>query len=472
MRVSCRGLSSLSWVLWLAVAAAAGWLVGEPAVRAADGPRADRTVILVSVDGLAGFYLDDPRAELPTLRRLAREGARAEGLVCSFPTVTWPNHTTLVTGCPPSKHGVVGNNFIDRAERKPVALILDPVFDKADIVRAPTIYDAAHAAGLTTCGIVWPSTRRAATLTRSVPDMAADNWARYGTAEWLAELKADGIPVDKHGAWCADSGGGVWRDWMYVRMAAQAIRRHQPNVLLLHLIEVDHTQHRFGPQSDEAYWAVSFADDRLRDLIEAVEASPRRAETTILICSDHGFFPIEKDIRPNVVLKQLGLATETGGKAAAGAALALSQGGGCAVSVFDDARRAELVAALAEELGRLEGVDRVILPAEFDSIGQPTREADPKGADLWLSAKAGYSFTDSAEGDNPVVPRSTRGGTHGYLPGHPELLGTCVLWGAGIQPGTRLGRVSNEDIAPTMARLINVPLPTATGRVLTEALTP
>src|SRR6188474_851204 len=104
-------------------------------------PRKDHCLILVSVDGLAGFYLDDPRAQMPTLRRLAAEGARAGGLLCSFPTVTWPNHTTLVTGVVPAKHGVIGNNYLDRQTGELVPLIPDPLFDKDQIVKAPTIYD-------------------------------------------------------------------------------------------------------------------------------------------------------------------------------------------------------------------------------------------------------------------------------------------------------------------------------------------
>jgi predicted AlkP superfamily pyrophosphatase or phosphodiesterase len=131
---------------------------------AAAEPGKDRCVILVSVDGLADFYFDDPRAEMPTLRRLAENGARAAGMECSFPTVTWPNHTTLVTGVPPAKHGVLGNNYLDRQSAAPVPLIPDPLFDKDEIVKVPTIYDAAHRAGLSTSGIIWPATRNARTL--------------------------------------------------------------------------------------------------------------------------------------------------------------------------------------------------------------------------------------------------------------------------------------------------------------------
>ena len=100
----------------------------------------------------------------------ARE-RRADGIVCSFPTVTWPNHTTLVTGTTPAKHGVIGNNYLDRKSATQVPFIPDPLFDKDQIVKVPTIYDAAHDAGLVTAGIVWPATRNARTLDWTVPDM-------------------------------------------------------------------------------------------------------------------------------------------------------------------------------------------------------------------------------------------------------------------------------------------------------------
>ncbi|HEY5313875.1 MAG TPA: ectonucleotide pyrophosphatase/phosphodiesterase [Pirellulales bacterium] len=440
------------------------------ATAAIGAPRTDRCVILVSVDGLAHFYRQDPRADMPTLRRLAADGAQTNGMRCSFPTVTWPNHTTLVTGVVPAVHGVIGNNYLDRSTGKSVALIPDPLFDKDEIVKVPTIYDAAHDAGLKTVGIVWPASRNARSLDLTVPDMYGDGWTRFGTQSWLAELRAEGLPVDKQADWCKAPTGGVQRDWLYTRMARQAIQKHSPNLLLIHLVETDHVEHRAGPRSDDAYWAVSYADDRIRDLVEAVEHSPLRGKTTIFICSDHGFFPITKDIRPNVVLAQLGLLDKAkGGKRSA---FVLSQGGAAAVYILDDAHRDQIAQQLRDQLGHLEGVEAVIEAKDFGQIGQPRRDEDPHGADLWLAAKRNYSFTDSTDGDNPVVPRAGTAGTHGYLPSHDDLLATCVMWGAGIKPGAKLDTVSNLDVAPTIAKLLGIELPTAQGKVMTDALAP
>ncbi len=451
---------------------AAALLLAHGLTAPAAEPFKDRCVVLISIDGLAGFYFDDPQADLPTLRRLAREGARVEGLECSFPSVTWPNHTTLVTGVPPAKHGVIGNNFLSRESGSKVPFIPDPLFDKDEIVKSPTVYDAAHAAGLTTAGVIWPATRNAKTLDWTVPDMGGDEaWPQYGTRSWLAELQAAGIPVERHGAWVRESSGGVQRDWLYTRLARHLFEHHPPNLLLIHLVEVDHVQHRYGPRTPEAYWSVSHADDRLRDIVEAAKKSSYADKTTFVVASDHGFFPIEQDIRPNVLLRQMELLKVEGGKLGDKQAYCVSQGGGCMVYILDDEHRQEIAGKLTKAFAAMEGVEAVIGPEDFAKIGQPTPQEDPRAPDLWLAAKSGYSFSDDHASDSPVGRRATRAGTHGYLPGDPDMLGTLVISGYGVKTGAKLGRVSNLDVAPTIAALLGVPFPSADGKPLTDIFT-
>ena len=140
------------------------------------------------------------------------------------------------------------------------------------------------------------------------------------------------------------------------------------------------------------------------------------------------------------------------------------------VYVLDPARKAELLPKLRDRFQKLEGVATVVGEADFSKYGVAAPESDDRFPDLWLSAKSGYSFTDSAEGEDPVVPRATKGGTHGYLPDHPDLYATLVLSGRGIRPGTDLGLVRNIDVAPTIARLLDVAMPTAEGSPLAKAL--
>ena len=120
------------------------------------------------------------------------------------------------------------------------------------------------------------------------------------------------------------------------------------------------------------------------------------------------------------------------------------------------------------ELSKIEGVQAVFGADEFAAIGQPTPQQNPRGADLWLAAKSGYAFSGASSGDQLVTRRKTLSGTHGYLPDQPDMLATCIVSGPGIKPGTKLGKIRSIDIAPTIARILGIALPTAEGKPLDE----
>jgi predicted AlkP superfamily pyrophosphatase or phosphodiesterase len=450
-------------VLLLVVAAFAA------AAHALD-PASDRIVVLISVDGLAHYYFDDPKAEMPTIRQLAAEGVRAEKMKCSMPTVTWPNHTTLVTGVHPAKHGVIGNNYFDRAKGEVVPLIPDPLFNKEEIVKTATIYDVAKAGGLKTAAIIWPASRGAKTLDWTVPDVFTNAlFQGHATPGLIDEFKAAGIPADQQEEWCK-TGKGEDRDRMYVQMFNYVARTHRPNVALLHLVEVDHVEHAKGPQSPEAYAAVKFADDRVREVWEELKKTfPGKA--TLIVASDHGFFPYQQQIQPNVLLRDAGLLTAEGTKITGGTVRSLGQGGAAFIYVLDQPDREAVIARLAQKFREVEGMDVVIERKDFAKYGLADPQQNPHMADLVLSAKSGYSFSDSLGGNLLVTPKTdTVKGTHGYDPNQPGMHGTFVAWGAGIKAGAKAGTMSNTDVAPTMAALLGLKIPDTDGRVLEDIL--
>jgi predicted AlkP superfamily pyrophosphatase or phosphodiesterase len=431
----------------------------------------ERIVVVVSIDGMAAYFLDDPKADMPTIRRLAREGARADGMKCAMPSVTWPTHTTLATGVSPAKHGVIGNSYWDRTAGKSVPLIPDPLFDKDEIVKVPTIYDVVHRAGLRTAAVCWPASRNAKTLNWTVPDIFPDDlFQKYSTASWLAELREENIPYEMQQTWCKSPTGGVSRDWMYSRMACQLIRKHRPHLLMVHLVEADHVLHAKGPKSADAYWVCSYEDDRVRDIFETLEKGfPGRA--TLIVLSDHGFAPYTREIKPNVKLKQDGFIKMNGTNVVSRQAVSLGQGGSTFVYVLDKDRRSEILGKLAGEFRDVEGVDVVIEEKDFHKYGMITADKDQRMADLVLSAKPGFSFNDSIGGDAVVTPPSeTVKGTHGYDPGQPLLRSMFVAWGAGIRSGTRVSGMNSTDVAPTVARLLGLKMQDVDGEVREEIL--
>lgn len=459
---------------WAAFSLALAVLSLVATARAGDD--APRNVVLISVDGLAGFYFDDDKAPMPTLRRLAAEGALCAQMSCSFPTVTWPNHTTLVTGVPPAVHGVLGNNVIDRLSGENVKLIGDSRYDKTELVAAPTIYDAAHAAGRVTAAISWPATRNAPTLNWTLPDVYSQQlFDRYATPQLLTELREANVPVDLRGVWVDADETMARSDYISTRAAVHLIERHQPGLLLLHLLTVDSVQHKYGPRSPEAYWAISYADSCVRDVLDALDRAKLADRTAVIVVSDHGFFAFEKVIQPNIALKQAGLLRVENNEITHKDAYALSQGGAAAVYLFDRDKSAQQLPQVIELLGKLEGVEKVITPDELEAWGQPSPRENRWAPDLWLAAKDGYLFWHGVVGDDVVTDRTPPGapsyrGMHGYAPQHRNMRGTFLAHGAGIRPGVKIDEMSNLDVAPTAARLLGVPLPSARGKAVEAAV--
>lgn len=449
---------------------ALGTFATLPTILRADEPK--QHVVLISVDGLAHYYFDDPKAHMPTIRKLATEGARSRRMMTSMPTVTWPNHTSLVTGVQPGKHGVIGNDYFDRAEQKVVVYIADPVFNQSEIVRTPTIYDVAHRAGLSTAGVCWPASRGATTLDWTIPDVFDQaTFEKYSTPALLAECREAGIPYEKQNEWCkAGNAGKAMRDWMYASLASHIIQKHKPAFLCLHLMSVDAMQHASGRNSQEAYWAINDSDNRVRQVVEAVEAAGLTDKTTFVVTSDHGFITYNKRILPNVLLKQEGLVKAAlGNKVTERRVWCHAQGVGF-IYVLDKENREALLKDITPKLAALEGVEEVVEEKDFAKYGLQTASQDPRMPDLIISPKDGYVIGGDAGGTDVVVPVDDPKGMHGYSPSHPLMDASFVISGPGIKKGVVLERMSNTDVAPTMAKVLGVEMPGTDGRVLTEVL--
>src|SRR5947207_6209706 len=129
----------------------------------------NRHVIVISLDGFRAMALHDPNVPLPVIRRMEKEGAIAEGMKPVNPTVTWPNHTSIISGVTPGTHGVLYNGLIVRnGEGK--SLRIEPWVDKKELVLAPTVADAARDAGMTTAEVDWVAIYPTSTVTWSFPE--------------------------------------------------------------------------------------------------------------------------------------------------------------------------------------------------------------------------------------------------------------------------------------------------------------
>lgn len=414
---------------------------------AAQGAPGRNKVILISLDGFPGYSLQDPKLPIPALRKLIANGVSAT-MVGINPTVTWPNHTAMVTGVKADEHGLLANGTIRRTGSWPPVKV-EPMIPKVDMVKAPTVYDAAHKAGLTTAQVDWVAIEKAPTIT-----WAFREWAGLdGPLE--REMVAKGV-LAKEDLDGFNRANIVFRDQIWTRAGEYLIRNHQPDLLLFHLLTGDSEQHAYGPDTLAAKTALAFLDSCVEKLVAAVQDAGLTSRTTFLIVSDHGFKAYTKQIKPNVALKAAGLDKQV---------YVLPEGGTAFVYIEPAADAAKLVPQIRKALEGLEGIERVAGVADYPALGLPNPDKDPQFGHLLLAAKDGYSFSGATGG--PVtaeVPQ--QGGSHGYLASESDMNPIFIASGNGVRRGAALGTVANIDIAPTIAKLLGVSLPTAKGKAL------
>lgn len=426
----------------------------------------DQHVILISIDGFPAWMWKDASVPVPNLRKLAEQGAQTEAMTVSNPSITWINHTTMVTGVNPQKHGVLFNGLLVRGEgNKPPKI--EPWVHKNRLVHVPTIYDIAHKEGLTTAEVDWVAIKDAETINWSFEELPD------ASRPIEKEMIAAGLLTAEQVSWMTPGPqrkNMAFHDLIWTRAASHIFKTHKPNLLLYHTLNSDGTHHRYGPANMASYTALAYADRLVGDLIQAVDESGLRDKTTFFITTDHGFKKVNKFVYPNVALKKAGYSRAFGNAITQAEVAAMTQGGLCFIYVLDPAKKAELLPKLKELFAATEGVDKVIDGNDGPTLGMPTPAENQGMGDLILYAKAGYAFNNGAAGDAVAAPSVDYGGTHGYLNSDPELDGIFIASGKGIKKGLVLPRMANLDIAPTMARLLDIQLPQTDGRVLEEIL--
>ena len=427
-------------------------------------------VILITMDGFPAYLLTNEQAPIPTLRKLAKEGAVAEGMKVSNPSVTWPNHTTLITGVHPDRHSVLFNGVLMRpGPGLPVKV--DPQRDKSDLVAVPTLFDILHKAGYRTAGINWPCTRNSKALDDDFPDVPQQ--ITHTTPRLREELMAQGIlKDDTDRSFTAQSAAS--KDQIWTAAAVYVIEKRRPNFMTFHMLVTDSTHHKYGALSPAGYNAVALVDGQLREVLRALDAAGIRDKTTIFVVADHGFEKALKILNPNVLLRKAGLLEATSvGQLVRARAQIISEGGTALVYQTNPETKKEDAAKIRELLREQEGIAEIIEPARFAELGYPDPEKNPQMAQMVLAAKPGYAFNNTAIGDDYVTEVTLEQGSqghHGYLASNPKMNAVFVAAGRGIKKGARLGVIENIQVAPTIAQLLEIELPGARGKVLKEIL--
>jgi len=426
-------------------------------------------VVVISIDGFASYLVDDPKVPLPTIRRLAREGCLVEGgMTVSDPSVTWPNHTTLLTGLKPGRHGVLANGVLVRGGIG-VPVTIDSHRDQRDLVKVPTVADMAHAAGLRTAEVNWPCTRNSKSFDDQFPDVP--NALDYTTPRLRTELIQKGLLRDETQASFRNS-SVVGLDYVWTEAACHLIRKRQPHLMLVHLLNNDATHHKRGPQSQAGYTANAYADMCVARIIDAIDDAGIRDHTTIILVADHGFTLTPKAIRPNVLLRKAGLLTVNQGKLTQANVHVIPEGGIGYLYCTNPANAPQDSANFRKMLIGQEGVADVLLPDRFHEVGFPHPRESNQVPDAILVAQDGYAVSGAVTGETFVTTfeqARTSLGSHGFLAKRPRMNAMCILSGAGIRSGIKLHKVNNTAIAPTIAKLLGLPQTGTDARPLLDA---
>jgi predicted AlkP superfamily pyrophosphatase or phosphodiesterase len=400
---------------------------------------------VISLDGLRPdniLQADRYELKIPHLRRIAEEGTHATGVRGVLPTVTYPSHTTILTGVWPAKHGIVSNLTFDPFDRN-----LAGWYWYAEDIKVPTLWEAAAKAGLSVGSVSWPVSIGAPGVRYLIPEF----WRAAKSPDDLKLMHAVSTPgllaeIEKTaGPYVNDLDQASAGDRQRTRYAVAIIRDKKAQFITIHLAALDHLQHQNGPFSPEALATLEELDGYVGDLQNAAP------NAVICVLSDHGFARTEQALNLLPPFLQAGLITLDGSKVASWKAIPKIDDGSAAI-ILNDPKDEDTRAQVWLLLKRLaadpaNGIARILDAKEIAAAG-----GSPAAA-FWVDMQTNFSVT-ARPGAPQVQPRVA--GTHGYAPTHPELLASFFIAGPGIRRGANLGVVDMRAIAPTLASVLGI----------------
>jgi predicted AlkP superfamily pyrophosphatase or phosphodiesterase len=371
-------------------------------------------VILVSLDGFKAEYLD--RFELPNLQRVMERGARAKAMVPVFPSLTFPNHYSLVTGLHPGRHGIVNNRFYD-PELKRTYAYTDPN-EVTDGVwyRGEPIWVTAEKQGMVSACFFWPGSEA------PVQGVRPTIWNKYdGTIPNAARVK-------------------TVLDWL------QLPEERRPHVITLYFSELDSASHETHLEDERIEQAARSLDGAIGQLLDGIDALPIRDRVYLVITSDHGM--ANTSAAQTVRLESLldpadfdDIVASFGGPVAS-----LHVKGGLS-------RARELVERINAKLARGRAYLRTEMPDRFQY------HRDPRAGDIVVVMDASWVLSTSRT-SSAAAAKTGRGGGyrgyHGWDNAYPSMRAAFLVMGPDIRPGALVGEVHNVDVYPFLTEILGI----------------
>jgi len=449
-------------LLSLGFAAACGLFF--PRSAAAQDPPQRIPVILISVDGLKPEYVLDADAhglKIPHLRRFLKDGAYSTGVHGVVPTVTYPSHTTILTGVSPARHGIYANTTFDPLQKN-----YGGWYWYAEDIKMPTLWDAAAGAHLTTVNVHWPVSV-SARITWNLPQY----W-RAGTPDDRKLLRVLATPglldaLEKDlGPYADGINEEIDGDENRAKFSSRLLELKHPDFATIYLTALDTEEHASGPFSPQSNASLERIDAALGGILATIK-HVYGDHVVICVVSDHGFVPVDKAVNLGVAFRKANLIEfdEVGRSAGANQKEKIKSwratiwgNGGSAAIVLKNPHDAETKQKVAELLAKLaaepaNGIDRIIPEAELHARG------GFPDATFLVALRPGFFTGDGVSGD--LVTPSKSKGTHGYWPDLSAMNASFFVVGPGIPTAHSLGPIDMRAIAPTLAQFLGVTLPAA-----------
>jgi predicted AlkP superfamily pyrophosphatase or phosphodiesterase len=408
-------------ILFAALAAACRAHTPAAAIPRQGGP----IVILISFDGWRWDYTD--RANVPNMRALAARGVRSEGLIPSFPSKTYPNHYTIVTGLYPDHHGVISNNMWDQAIGERFTMSAPTAKDPRWWGGEP-LWVTAVRQGLRASSMFWPGSEV------EIGGVRPTDWRPY----------QDDLPNEARVKQVLD--------WLSLPDPAR------PSFITLYFSDVDTAGHAFGPEAPETMAAAAGLDAQLGALVAGIEARGLTNRTTIVAVADHGMSQQSPDRK---ILLDEYIDVET-------------------LNIIDWSP----VLMAAPRQGSVEDVYRA-LRGKHPAFEVYKREDLPERLRFGMHPRVqpiigiaadGWSITTRARFEPVKDERRQSGGEHGYEGRYRSMHGLFVAAGPDLRPGLTVPPVENIHLYELMCRILglrparNDGDPRETRRMLTESV--
>ena len=395
-------MTSMRWSLLGLVLLACGGTSGRPVASASAPSAQPPRVVLISLDGFRADYLDRPAAV--RLRALAARGVRAARLVPSFPSKTFPNHYTLVTGLTPAHHGIVANVMRD-STLGPFRMSDTAAVRNAAWWGGEPIWVTAERQGRRAAAYFWPGSEAA------VGGVRPTWWYPY------EHTRPNAVRVARILEWLA-------------MPPAEA-----PAVIAAYFADTDDAGHSFGPAAPQVDAAIARVDSAVGAIVDGIARLGLSEVVNVIVVGDHGMAPVAAD-RVIVLDDHLDLST-----------VEILDQNPVAMIVPRDGDVARVMAALGGAHPRLQVYRRDAVPAAY-RFAENTRITP-----IVAVAEEGWTITTRAE-----LARTTRwGGAHGYDPALPSMGTLFVAAGPGVSAtGLTIPAFSNVHVYPFVAALLGL----------------